>query len=74
MIDDWEDHLELYEGAPKGAVKAIVFDNQNHYFNGLYGRIIERNRVAADDDLITLMKSFLADVSLPASDSYRVMP
>lgn len=74
MIDNWEEHLALYKGAPKGLVKAIVFDEQNHYFNGLYGRIIKRDREPADDDLITLMTSFLADAPLPESDGYRVMP
>ena len=73
MIDDWEKHLHLFEAAPKGKVTAIVFDNQNHYFNGLYGRIIERPRAEADDDLIMLMKAFLDNQPLIDGNAYQVM-
>ena len=73
MIDNWKDHLDLYKRAPKGKVTAIIFDNQNHYFNGLYGRTTERLPTKADDDLIKLMKAFLTDKPLDEGNGYQVM-
>lgn len=73
MIDNWKDHLDLYKKAPEGKVTAIVFDDQDHYFNGLYGRITERNRAQADDDLIHLMQAFLNNEPLAEGNGYKVM-
>ena len=73
MIDNWEDHLQLYKGAPKGKVTAIVFEKQNHYFNGLYGREVDRPNTQADDDLIKLLSTFLNDAPLPDGDTYRIL-
>lgn len=73
MIDNWEEHLALYEGAPKGKVTAVVFENQNHYFNGLYGRTVDRASTQADDDLIGLLTAFLNDAPLQDGNSYRIL-
>lgn len=73
MVENWENHLALYNGAPKGKVTAIVFDEQNHYFNGLYGRTVKRASTQADDDLIALMKAFLNDKPLADGKGYEVM-
>lgn len=73
MIDNWKDHLTLYNVAPKGKVTAVVFDEQNHYFNGLYGRVIDRAGAQADDDLIELMSAFLNDAELQEGGGYRVL-
>ena len=73
MIDNWKDHLTLYNVAPEGKATAVVFDEQNHYFNGLYGRVIDRAGTQADDDLIELMSAFLNNAELQEGDGYRVL-
>ena len=73
MIDDWEAHLELYKGAPKGKVTAIVFEKQDHYFNGLYGREVDRASTQADDDLIQVLSAFLNGTPLREGNTYRTL-
>lgn len=73
MIEDWEDHLDLYRGAPKGKATALVFDGQDHYFNGLYGRPTGRAHEPADEMLVSLMLAFLNDEPLASGESYKVL-
>ena len=73
MIDNWEDHLELYKIAPTGLVTALVFDDHDHYFNGLYGREVERGRTQADDDLVAAMTDFLSEREIESGTSYRTL-
>ena len=72
MIEDWRDHLDMYQGAPKGKAKAIIFEGQDHYFNGLYGRPKNRARVQADDDLIRLIMAFINNEPLASGQGYSV--
>lgn len=73
MIDDWEDHLALYKAAPKGQVVALVFDDHDHYFNGLYGRRVEREHTQADDDLTAAMTAFLSEGEIQEAATYRIL-
>jgi len=38
FIDDWRLHLRSFEMATRGPAYALVFDNQDHYFGGAFGR------------------------------------
>ena len=73
MIEDWQDHLDLYRGAPKGKATAIVFDGQDHYFNGLYGRPTGEAQDPAGQLLVNLMLAFLNDQPLASGESHKVL-
>ena len=73
MIDNWKDHLALYQGAPKGKAKAIIFEGQDHYFNGLYGRPTNREKGQSDKDLIRLILAFIKDKPLESGERYKVL-
>ena len=73
MIDNWKDHLALYLGAPKGKAKAIIFEGQDHYFNGLYGRPTDRKKVQADEDLVRLILAFIDEETLVSGENYKVL-
>lgn len=42
FVDDWRAHLVSFESAAAAPAYALVYDNQDHYFNGAFGRPRER--------------------------------
>lgn len=56
FAEEWCDHLIGHQRAPQST--ALVFKNADHYFNGLYGRITERDRSTDDKSLIDALGAF----------------
>lgn len=56
FIDDWHQHLDAYEAAPRGLGYALVFTDMNHYFNGAYGRPTEDGAREAADALARMTR------------------
>lgn len=63
----WEDHLLSHETAPEGLSTALVFKDADHYFNGLYGRTVDRPRTKMDDALIKSVIAFIQGKKTPDS-------
>lgn len=56
FAEEWCDHLISHKRARQST--ALVFNDIDHYFNGLYGRIIERDGSADDKSLIYALVAF----------------
>lgn len=70
----WRDHLYSHENAPEGVSTAAAFNGMDHYFNGLYGRPVERPLTPADEALIELIISFANGAEPPPSLADYLLP
>ncbi len=73
MISNWKDHLFIHHNIAEGLSTAAIFDDQDHYFNGLYGRPKARSSSQADEDLLALITAFTQDKELPKKQSYSLL-
>ena len=73
MISNWKDHLFLHHKMPEGLSTAAIFDSQDHYFNGLYGRPKPRKASQADNELLALIAAFTQNKELPEGQSYSLL-
>ncbi|MEM0928236.1 MAG: serine hydrolase [Pseudomonadota bacterium] len=58
FADHWCAHLVSHDEAPEGLSTALVFDGEDHYFDGLFGRPVERARTDDDGLLIQSLITF----------------
>lgn len=76
FVDDWRGHLASYEAASVAPAYALIFTEQDHYFNGAFGRPkddLAPSTVEALASLNTLTLRFmraLTELELPASDAW----
>ncbi|MFT7287720.1 MAG: dienelactone hydrolase [Halieaceae bacterium] len=62
FIDDWKGHLVSYEAAETAPSYALIFAEQDHYFNGAFGRpreSLQPGDIRALDSLNTKTLQFL---------------
>lgn len=77
FVDDWQMHLASYEAAPDAPAYAMVFAEQDHYFNGAFGRpadVIADETVTALQTLNNELLAFIAvvnDGQLPSGAEWR---
>jgi dienelactone hydrolase len=77
FIDDWRLHLASFEVAQLAPAYALVFEGQDHYFNGAFGRPRDNIDAAAVAALATLnncVADFMALVGtgrLPDADAWQ---
>lgn len=76
FVDDWRGHLASYEAAGAEPAYALIFTQQDHYFNGAFGRPqddLDPATVGALASLNTLTLQFmraLTDSDLPDTDAW----
>lgn len=62
FMDEWQLHLRSFEAARQAPAYALVFEGQDHYFNGAFGRPkenLDEQTAAALERLIVLSNDFM---------------
>ncbi|MEM6913627.1 MAG: hypothetical protein AAF511_06585, partial [Pseudomonadota bacterium] len=70
FAENWCDHLVSHNGAPEGLSTVMVFEGEDHYFDGLFGRPTERDVSKDDETLIQSINQFVKTGSTPMKDEY----
>lgn len=77
FIDDWQLHLVAFDEAASAPAYALIYREQDHYFNGAFGRPAPELDAASEaalaslTDLVTAFMAAAVDGTLPSAERWR---